>query len=119
MATSDQAVRRTACDALQELEAVLTDQDFPEDPMGMLRVWAEVALGMRQPLPDAALTPDQRRDVALNLARERGRVTSGELAQATGTSTETARQDLHELAEQGRLERRGRWRHTRYLVCQW
>ena len=59
----------------------------------------------------------QRRDTALEIARDRGAVTSGALARACGISEELARQQLVMLAQLGQLRRVGGGRSTRYVLA--
>ncbi|MBF0247214.1 MAG: Fic family protein [Alphaproteobacteria bacterium] len=52
----------------------------------------------------------------LELARERGRITVGEAAKATGASRNTVKDHVRALAENGHLERHGAGRGTWYSV---
>ena len=54
---------------------------------------------------DAAVLPDQRREVILSALARDGRVVATELAAALGVSDDTVRRDLDELAADGRVRR--------------
>jgi len=95
------------------LGAALQDDDGVGDPEGMALAWARLALGIDTAQDRYALASD-RRQTALALARRRGGVTSGDLAQAMGCSGEAARLTLVALAQAGQLARNGTGRGTRY-----
>ena len=107
------ALQRATAAQLADLGAALQDGDGVCDPEGMALAWARLALGLDSPGDCYALASD-RRGVALALARRRGGVTSGDLAQATGCSGEAARLTLVALAQAGQLARAGTGRGTRY-----
>lgn len=50
-------------------------------------------------------TPDERRDVILRIARERGRLESADVARELGVSLETMRRDLRILDQAGQIRR--------------
>jgi DeoR family glycerol-3-phosphate regulon repressor len=52
-----------------------------------------------------SLRPDARRERIVQMVRERERVSVDELAEALGTSKETIRRDLADLADRGRLRK--------------
>jgi len=66
-------------------------------------------------IPTRAIDAVQRRSLALALIRDRGRLTSGELARAAFCSDETARLTLGDLTRRGVLVRRGMKRAAHYL----
>ena len=66
-------------------------------------------------IPTRTIDAVQRRGLALNLVRDRGRLTSGELARAAFCSDETARLTLGDLTRRGVLVRRGMKRAAHYL----
>ena len=66
-------------------------------------------------IPTRAIDAVQRRGLALDLVRARGRLTSGELAKAAYCSDETARLTLGDLTRRGVLVRRGLKRAAHYL----
>ena len=109
------ALQRATAAQLADLGAALQDDDGVGDPEGMALAWARLALGIDTAQDRYALASD-RRGVALALARRRGGVTSGDLAQATGCSPETARLCLAALAQRGDLARNGVGRGTRYVL---
>ena len=104
-------------DALQELALAVQDEDFAQDPVGVLRAWAELATGRIDPgdrFWPATLAP--REAQALRLAQEQGTVTSRALAEAVGVSQERARQTLVALAGKGLLKARGTGKARRYTL---
>ena len=109
------ALQRATAGQMADLGAALQDDDGVGDPEGMALAWARMTLGLDSPGDCYALASD-RRGVALALARRRGGVTSGDLAQATGCSGEAARLCLAALAQCGDLTRNGTGRGTRYVL---
>lgn len=66
-------------------------------------------------IPPRAIDAVERRGIALALVRDRGRLTSGELARAAYCDPETARLTLGDLTRKGILARRGAKRGAHYL----
>ena len=66
--------------------------------------------------PAEPLRLNDRSEVALRIARERGSVTRRELAAECSISGETARQELVSLTRVGYLRRVGQGRETRYVL---
>ena len=102
--------------ALEELAEALTDPDALDDCPGMMQAWAAVVTEAVQPgdpvrlsaagfltKPKRALS--ERQEVALEVAREVGKVTVKDLrARFPGLSSESYRLDLAALVKKGRLE---------------
>jgi len=106
--------------ALTELADVLASEEARDDLFGVLRAWRRVVAGSIGPETRALqasapgdATANRRDELALRLAREHIGLTSSELAEEAGCSTESARMTLCGLAEAGHLraygENRGRW----------
>ena len=103
-------------DALKDLALAVQDEDFAQDPVGVLRAWAELATGRIDPgdrFWPATLAP--REQVAVAMADVRP-VTSRALAERVGCSQETARQTLVALAGKGLLKARGTGKARRYTL---
>jgi hypothetical protein len=107
--------------ALRELLQVLAD--------ALSEAWAAADLGRRlgawwwvvthqdlvdAPAPIAVTGLNDRQLTALELVKEQGRVTNGDLQEQYYYHPETLRQDLASLVELGYLEKRGRSRGTFY-----
>ena len=77
----------------------------------------EILTGDAGPLaiPRAKLDQAERKRRAVALVRDRGHITSGELARAAYCSDETARLTLRDLTRRGVLVRRGVKRAAHYL----
>jgi hypothetical protein len=114
--------------ALEELAQAMADQDAVEDCPGMLQAWSavvtcevkdtdRVGLPAAGFLSKAARPLSDRQAVALNVARESGRVTVAALRdRCPGMSPETYRTDLVDLIERGRLEPMGEKRGRYYVA---
>jgi hypothetical protein len=91
------------------------------DLVGRLAALVDAAQGGGLPggrdlaLPFRQIDAAQRRAVAINTIRTKGRLTSGELAKVTLCADETARLCLRDLALKGVLRRVGRKRAAHYL----
>ena len=105
-------------DLLQDLAAALDSEEGQQDPQGMLQAWAGVVRGDAGPEDRYRLAEplSQRQRAALGLA-DRGPVSSGSLAQATGVSREAARLSLVGLAAKGLLKAQGAGRGRRYIIA--
>jgi len=66
-------------------------------------------------VPDRHLDKVQRTKKALELVREQGRLSSGQLARVSYCDPETARTTLSALAARGVLRRLGQKRQTHYI----
>ena len=92
--------------ALSDLAAAMESEEFRDDPAGVLAAWYRLASGIDAPddvwRPVEPVEPT-RSALAVELARRRGAVTSGELAELCGVSAETARLELRRLAATGEL----------------
>ena len=82
-----------------------------------LRLFAEDAEGSLQPAPvvGPSLPANERREIALRMAREQGAVTRRQLAVRCGVSGETGRADLSMLVRLGLLRPVGKGSATKYV----
>ena len=64
----------------------------------------------------AVLSPEERREIALRIAREQEAVNRRQLAERCGVSGETARGDLSALVRRGLLRPVGKGSATRYVT---
>lgn len=113
---------------LQELTAILRDADAESDLSGLLVAWRSVVSGVILPGDriisgvdglsfGRPLSPsDERRELALRLARCRGSVSSADLREvAPGWSSESYRLTFRELVEAGELRKVGERKLTYYV----
>ena len=101
--------------ALAELRATIEDAEQSGDLLGHVRVWLAWAEGRIDVSERWVLLPYERKEKAKELALQRGRVTSSELAAVSGVGRESARLTLTAMAEDGLLTARGSRRSRHYL----
>ena len=101
--------------ALAELRAVIEDAEHSGDLVGHVRTWLAWAEGRIDAEVCWVLLPYERKEKAKELAIQRGRVTSSELAEVSGVCRESARLTLTAMAEDGLLTARGTRRGRHYL----
>ena len=98
-----------------ELLAVIEDAEQSGDLVGHVRVWLAWAEGRIDTSESWVLLPYERKEKAKELAIQRGRVTSSELAEVSGVGRESARLTLTAMADEGLLTARGTRRGRHYL----
>lgn len=114
---------------MQELAAIFHEAESPEELLGSLKEWAgnllhhtpidpQERVHLVVPLGDIELietirTMNYRQQYAMALARGQGHLTTVEVARRFHISMESARLDLRDLVEQGRLlaisDKKGRY----------
>lgn len=86
-----------------------------------VRAWLRTVTGQEEgatfrPNDGVKLTPGERAQAALEIAKAEGRVTSGRLAKVAGVHPESARTTLAALVRRGTLKRIGTKRRTYYRL---
>jgi hypothetical protein len=117
--------------AFADLRAAMLDADAEEAFDEIMTAWGELCLGIVRvtdkiglaatlfpPKHVDAMNPalNERQARALEIARQTGRVATGDLRDHFDVSGETCRQDLADLCEQGRLEPVGDKRGRVYII---